>query len=325
MSEHADLELIAAFREGLLDPADGDRIGRHLSGCGECARRQTALDQVVTALAAAPPPPLPPGLAQRLDAALTEEIAAAQAATGAAGAAAGKAAHGGTGTRRFLLAGRSRAPSAHARHGQAGRAPAGHARAAGRPGGHDRRGGRLLAIAMRPLVAAASLCLLAGGGYLVVNSLAHTSSSPSTAAGRSGTQEPAKSGAELSPRTRMLAPRGGAEAPESAVVHSNTSYQRGQLGVQAAAVASQYATVIPSPGKAGYATGQPFMASPGLADCLKRVAGTQAGLIVDMASYEGHPATVIIAPRRGATPGHVWVVGAGCPASASVVLASSSF
>src|SRR5260370_32239906 len=73
MSEHADLELIAAFHEGLLDRAAGDRLARHLSGCAVCTQRQAALDDVTARLAAAPPPPLPPGLAERLDAALAAQ------------------------------------------------------------------------------------------------------------------------------------------------------------------------------------------------------------------------------------------------------------
>jgi hypothetical protein len=327
MSEHEDLELIAAFHEGLLDPADGDRIERHLSGCGECARRQVALNEVVTALAWAAPPPPPPWLAQRLEAALAAEIAAARAATADAPGRAATGAHrkqDEQGVRRALLAGHNRAPGTRGRRRHAGHAPAGRTPDASRPGGRDRPGGRLTTIALRPLAAVASVCLLAGGGYLLANALTHTSPGTSSAIGRSGTQQPAKSGAEVSPRTRMFAPLQGTETAPSKIVQSNTSYQRGQLGAQAAAVASEYATAPRSPGKAGYTTAQPSRINSGLAGCLQRVAGSQRGLIVDMASYDGHPAIVIIAPAAGGA-GHVWVVGTECSASAPQEIASSGF
>ena len=80
MNDHADLELIAAFREGLLDQAAGEWVGRHLSGCTSCAQHQSALDEVTVRLAEAPELPLPPVLARRLDAVLAAEVAAAGAA-----------------------------------------------------------------------------------------------------------------------------------------------------------------------------------------------------------------------------------------------------
>ena len=80
MNDHADLELIAAFREGLLDRAASEWVGRHLSGCASCAQHRSALDEVTVRLAEAPELPLPPVLARRLDAVLAAEVAAAGAA-----------------------------------------------------------------------------------------------------------------------------------------------------------------------------------------------------------------------------------------------------
>jgi hypothetical protein len=324
MNGHEDLELIAAFREGLLDLADSDRVARHLSGCGECARWLTALGEVAAALAQAAPPPLPPRLARRLDAALAAEAAAAGASGGAAaGTRSGRSEQG---TGRTLPAGRSRAPSAHARSGHAGRAPAGHASGASRPGRRDRRGGRLWALA-----AAASVCLLAAGGYLLASSLTHTPSSRTSASsGQAGrqlpgnTMRPGTSSRAAVPNPNVRAPQGGTGTGALVIVNSRTNYESGQLRAQAAHVADT--TSISSPGgKAGSTTVQPSGISSALAGCLQQVAGGLHGLIVDMARYDGRPATVIIAPSLGGRAGHVWVVSPPCSASPPHVIAETSY
>ena len=96
------------------------------------------------------------------------------------------------------------------------------------------------------------------------------------------------------------------------------------MHAQAAAVASQYGAAIASAGKAGDTTVQPFGNNSVLAGCLQRVAGSQRGLIIDMATYDGHPAMVIIAPAAGGA-GRVWVVSPECSASDPQKIASASF
>ncbi len=336
MNEHADLELIAAFREGLLNPADGDRVGRHLSGCAACALRQAALADVTARLAQAPQPPMPPGLARRLDAVLAAEVAAADTAAGTTAAATTAGAPGEQPQQRARhgrRAARARALPGSADRDAAGRAPASGGPAgrelAGRGPGRRERAGRererhgLMAIALRPLAAAASVCVLAGGGYLLVRSFTHTSATPSIAATSNGRQQSAKSGATLSPRRPMDAPQAPGASSAAVFVSSHTRYLPGQLRTQAAAVARRYAREIPSPGKAGYTTVQPFGTNPSLSGCLQRVTDGRGGLVVDTATYEGRPATVIIAPGTGGVGGRVWVVGHGCSASTSDVLARS--
>ena len=333
MNEHADLELIAAFREGLLAAADGDRVGRHLSGCATCAQRQAALEEVTARLAQAPPPPLPPGLVQRLDAVLAAEVAAAQTAnehasgiTATTGSAPGEHKQGEhkQGARRRDRSAASLAGRSQARREPAGRAPAGREEALSGPAGreragHRRSGGGLMASALRPLAAAASVCLLAGGGYLLLHSLTRTSPSHSTAAG-------SKTGAAVSPRRPMYAPQASGAATEAVlVVHSGTAYQHGQLQAQAAAVASENAARVQPPGKAGDTPVQPSGISSSLAGCLQRVTGSQRGRIVDMATYQGRQAMVIIAPASGGAGGHVWVVGPGCSAAAADLITASGF
>jgi hypothetical protein len=352
MNDHADLELIAAFREGLLDQAAGEWVGRHLSGCTSCAQHQSALDEVTVRLAEAPELPLPPVLARRLDAVLAAEVAAAEVAaagaaaaedaateTAATGPAAAETSAGerdarqarqvhrapperaGSRSARREPARRERAGREPARRERAGREPARRERAGHEPARRERAGRSVMAIALRPLAAAASICLLAGGGYLLAHTFTQHSPVASTSARSAGKQQ-GRSGAALSPRMPMH----GQSVPAAkavVVVRSGTTYQRVNLGAQAAAVARRYAAKIPSPAKVGNIPVQPFRISPSLSGCLLRVTGGIQPLVVDMAAYQGHQAMVIIAPGSSRARGHVWVVDRVCSASSGDVIATS--
>jgi hypothetical protein len=112
-------------------------------------------------------------------------------------------------------------------------------------------------------------------------------------------------------------------------VRTATDYEPGQLGRQAAAelaLASRPVAGGPSSGE------RPVPAAPGgatfggapvsrLSGCVGRVAGGAAVLLVDVAAYRGQPATIIV---TAGSPEQVWVVGPGCSASASDVLAHQS-
>jgi len=313
MNDHADLELIAAFREGLLDQAAGEWVARHLSGCASCAHRRSALDEVTVRLAEAPALPLPPVLARRLDAVLAAEVAAAGAA-----ATENTAEDAATGTAAAETSAGSRERRARQAR-QVHRAPP--ERAGSRPAGRERAGRGVMAIGLRPLAAAASICVLAGGGYLLAHTLTQHSPVASTSARTAGKQQ-GRSGAALSPRMPMH----GQSVPAAKaviVVRSGTTYQRVNLGAQAAAVAKRYAAKIPSPDKAGSIPVQRSRISPSLPGCLLRVTGGIQPLVVDMAAYQGHHAMVIIAPGSSRARGHVWVVDPVCSASSGDVIATS--
>jgi hypothetical protein len=275
MNEHADLDLIAAFREGLLDRAGGDRVGRHLSDCAACAQRQAALDEVTARLAQAPAPPMPPALARRLDAALAAEVAAAKAAAeipAVAANAAGEQRQQRTG--HGHRADHSRAGRDRAGHKRAGRAPAGRQPTGRGPAGRERadrersvRG--LIATTLRPLAVAASVCLLVGGGYLLVHSFTQNSANPPVTAAGSPS---AKSGSALSPRRPMIAPQNPTAGAAVVYVHSGTRYEPGQLRAQATAVARVHADEV-VPGKAGDTTVKPSGQNSSLSGCVQRVTG----------------------------------------------------
>src|SRR5260370_38889797 len=76
MRGHMDAESLALCAEGLLSRRRSERIRSHAASCPECAAAQARLTEVPALLAQVPPPPLPPGIAARLDAALSAETAA---------------------------------------------------------------------------------------------------------------------------------------------------------------------------------------------------------------------------------------------------------
>lgn len=332
MTEHADLELIATFHEGLLDPAATGRVGRHLAECAACAQRAATLTEVTTLLSGSAVPPVPAHVAQRLDAVLAAEIAAARAAAGAAALAGTSAAVSATQTAaESTFAGQPRTAAGDEGTGERGTPPTYRRRGRTRGrAGHERAARGWMTTLARPLAAAAAVCLLAGGGYLLLRT--STSTPTATSAGASAPRkQPPPAGSALTPRQPQAAreaPGGtgasGAEGPAAAVlvVYSRTDYQAARLRTQAAAVLRVYQAAIPAAGQAGIGTAQPF-GSPALSACLREVAAGRPRLLVDMATYQGHPATVIIAPGTGGRSGHVWVVSPGCSAPAHHVVADA--
>jgi len=309
VTEHADLELIAAFHEGLLDDPAAERLGRHLAQCGICAERDAAIAQVTTRLATAPVPAMPAELARRLDAALDAEIAATR--TGAQTAATTPAARaGGPGT------GRDRPPRAG--HGSTRPATRGVHERASRPGSRSasRRPGRSrgwMATALRPLAAAAAVVLIGGGGYLLIHSSQSSSSSPSVSTGSTSHNRNAQSG---------MGPAISNGAGSSGVtVDSPATYESGNLRAQAEAALGKYRYKLAPLHKAGNITAQPF-GTTRLSGCVKHFApGHQRLLVFDQASYNGRRAIVIIAPAASGQHGQVWVVSPDCSASTGSLIA----
>ena len=302
MNDHADFDLIAAFREGLLDQEGGELVGHHLGSCALCAERRAALDEVTTRLADDPTPPLPPQLAQRLDAALAAEIAVAHREATAA------ARNGTQDTEPVTEPVTAPAPAPpHVRRPHATR----HSKEPARR--------RLAAAMLRPLAAAAAVLVVAGGGYLAFRAFAPGSSSAPSAV-RPATSLGAPGGGRASQHP-MVEPQGPTGGVAVLTVTSGTSYQATSLRADAVNVLRRYASSLQSPGKARDTTAQPF-GTP-LSGCLQRVSQGRKPLIVDQATYQGHPARVIIAPANASSSGQVWVVGSRCSASTSDVIAQS--
>lgn len=216
----------------------------------------------------------------------------------------------------------ARLDAALAAEAEAGRAAAAADRLTSIAGARPRRSrpGRGRGALVRSLAAAAAVCLLGGGGYALFRAAAQPPSAGSTSAG-------ARSGAASKP-----APRGGpliepgATAPAirvPRVTHSGTNYRPGQLQAQVESVLGQTPrTGQPAPGES---SSSPGMGLPtALQGCVQKVIGAQQPTLVDTASYQGQPATVIVAPQPNGPGGQVWVAGAGCSASHGDVLAHTA-
>jgi hypothetical protein len=173
--------------------------------------------------------------------------------------------------------------------------------------------------------ALAAVVVLAGGAFGVARLLSGGAAEPSagSAAPFSGGQARAASpslaaGARAAP---------SAVAPGPPVIHSGTRYQPGRLAAQVSAVLRRS-----RPGSSGRNTSPAFRSagnSPaasafsGLPGCLRHVAGRRHPLLVDVASYGGRPAAIIVLP--GGQGGRlVLVVGTGCSATSRDLLATAT-
>jgi hypothetical protein len=82
--DHPDREQLAAFQAGDGDRRQRAEVGAHLAGCPSCAEVVVSVEQARRRLAVLEEPDLPPGLHDRLAAAVEAEAAQPAAATGPA-------------------------------------------------------------------------------------------------------------------------------------------------------------------------------------------------------------------------------------------------
>jgi anti-sigma factor RsiW len=179
---------------------------------------------------------------------------------------------------------------------------------------------------LRVLSAAAAGVLVVGGGAM----LARTAMNSPISSEASKAQSPAQpaqerndravtSGADrASPNAAPSAPS-APSAPESqirsaaeeyAIATSGTDYRAATLGSQVAAeLRRNHVMSHPAGTSAQRLTG-----------CVHRVAANQRPLLVDVAEYEGRPATIIALPGDRADRLDVWIVGPSCSATAPDVI-----
>ncbi len=256
-------------------------------------------------LAQVPPPPMPPGIAARLDAALSAETAR-------------RAAHDPGTAPDHATVPDSTVP--------APRPAVAPIPGTGTPRPGRPRGPRLrMPVAARVLATAGVLVAAGGVGYAV----AQSSPSPSTSS--SGGAEAAPSRPSANPAARSpvggigSATGQGGGTVQFAVRASGMTYGKDTFARQAAALLHAPSEGLLRPGKAsGGLSLHP--ARSALAQCVEQVAGTPAvreGKVkmVDRARYGGHPATIIVVAATSTTPPMVYVAGPGCSASAGDILA----
>jgi hypothetical protein len=291
MRGHVDAESLALCAEGLLSRRRSERIRSHLAGCPDCAATQARLTEVPALLAQVLPPSVPPGIAARLDAALSAEAAHRASPDPGMAPDPGTAPDG----------------AAPARHpGIVPRPRAGHPRTA-RP-----RVPRLrLPVAARVLAAAGVLAVAGGVGYVVAQTSSPSTSSSAGSSAAAGPQRPTTPEA-ITP----AAGRGG--SVQFTVRRSGTRYRRDTFAAQAAALLNQPSAGLLRPGKVSGLARQ--RQTSALTGCVSTVADAGNVKLVDQARYQGRPATIIVVARPSA-PATVYVVGPQCSPGHSDILA----
>jgi len=304
MTRHISAENLARFRDGDLRPAAARRVAAHLEGCARCQEASAALAEVPALLAATEMPPIPAHLAARIETALATE-------------------------------------SAH----RAAGSPSMRAGSLGQPGPAERTRRRApVPFPARRILAAAAVIVVVAGGYELVSHLPGPAAT-SSGASSSSAGSPAHSAAGRAPAAGSMVP-GVTGAPvygppvryrqagHSATIRpmrSTTNYQPARLAQQVAAALSRAgATSASRPGsQAGNdSRNLPVLGAAQLtqlAGCVSRVAAGRTVLLVDIARFDGAPATVIVTAAQGiqgsSSAVRAWVVGSGCSGSASDILA----
>jgi hypothetical protein len=313
VTRHADAETLARYRQEDLSRRRASRIRAHLAGCARCRALDEDLAGVTALLADAQPPPIPEHLAARIQTAIAAEAARrvalpAQAASAAPGAAAAGEAR----------QARAASPEAGVPDGRAGR----HGRH-GRDRTRQRRPGFASPVALRAMAAAAAVVVLAGGGYEIAQHVGGSSSASERTAGSA----PQSQHGNISAPAAVPAPlhrlyylhAGQADVP---VVESGTNYTPATLNGQVKSTLAQFGPLA-RPGSGGSRSPVAAGGSPEsvLGGCVTRIAAGQQVLLVDVASYRGTPATVIVTRTPAGGPEQVWVVGTGCSSTSSHLLA----
>jgi hypothetical protein len=299
MSRHYSDDSLASFVGDALKPRKAARIGAHLVQCPSCQRRIDTLKAVPSLLANVAFPPMPERMASRIETALASEASARLA------------------TEPATEAGRRDLPS----RSRAGRR---------RP-----RIDLTSPLVLRTVAATGAAVIVAGGTYEIV---AHVGSSPSSTSGSSAISPPSHgpvnsgaSGGRVTYGPGVSYDHKGHTAAITAV-RSSTDYRAATLAGQASSVIAAQHQLKTSPqanSAAPSATNQPFSPNTstgtpaGLDACVNRVATGRTVLLVDIARYDGKPATIIVT-ALSASQAEVFAVGSGCSASASDILAQQS-
>ncbi len=168
------------------------------------------------------------------------------------------------------------------------------------------------------MAAAAAIVLLSGTGYAVAQFTGGGGPAASSGAAASQPQRSAAHGPAVGMEPNQSSPAASAGLAPVTFVTSGTDYRRSQFASQVRAVLARY----PAGSAPAHPGGAHALPSLGLPGCVHTVTGGQRPRLVDLARYQGRPATIIVVAASGTTPAHAWVVGTGCSATQPDVLAS---
>jgi hypothetical protein len=322
MTRHIRADKLAGYQAGDLGARESARVRAHLDGCARCRAAADDLAAVSTVLASVPAPPMPADVTARIEAALAAE-AASRAVSPAAPAARGPvpAASGGDTATRRATARRS----------------------------EEWSGGWLRSpVTLRVATGAAVAVVVLGGSFAAIRLAGSPGSSGQAAS--SGSQAGPAAGAGAAHSSNEAAPalapapslsyQAGGQAKPFTVLASSGNLGPGNLvrevsGLllssqsQPASSASPVASPAPSgqrsaPGARtadGRIRGIAGFAPATLEACVTRVADGGSVRLVETSRYQGQKALVIVVAPAGGGPSRIWVVGTGCSATASDVIA----
>jgi len=327
MTRHVSAAVLASYREGQAGRRRTARISAHVASCARCAAVNADLAAVTAMLADVQAPSIPDQLAARLQNALAAESAQrAVSAVGREASAAGPDVASGT----VQLPGRPDLPE----RGQRRRLP------------------RLPALPaplmLRVLAgaAAAAVVVVVGGGYLYATNRSTSAQSSPSAGGAIPPARPVHSAvrgenAGFAARGAIaLSYRRGAALTTTSAVSSSLNFTLAGLHSQVrreVARRDSYGPLGNTPPTSSSPGPQPASHSPvagatstgsvggvdvaTLGACVSRVAAGADVLLVEVARYEGAPATIIIAAKSAkAKTLDVSVVGRSCSASQSDIV-----
>jgi hypothetical protein len=303
MTRHASAEELARLNVGDLRRRKSVRVAAHVAGCVRCTRVRQELAEVPAVLATTPYPALPDTVCVRVEAALQIEVS--ERLSTAPATEAGRRDLPARGGRRRALAG---------------------------PGGWHLPG---LSVPVTRLVAAAgAVVLVGGGGYLLATDL------PSGA----GTGSPSSSAALPAPVQPMsLGPDVSYGSPGSQhtveTVSSATNFEPAQLrgqaldayheaqlkgaaGTRSSGSGSAPTELGPQNSNAAAGAGaEGSSAGTHLAGCIGAIGPGRTVLLLDLAKYQGKPATIIVFGSTATSQAEVVVAARGCSTASPDVLA----
>ena len=279
-SAHVDVSVLAELSAGIIGGRRAARLHAHLAGCQRCARVSAGLSEVGVLLASVPSAAMPAAMTRRLSAAIAEEAAARSGTAGSP----------------VRLAGQE------------------PFRRAERAGGGRPRNRLASPVAVRGFAAAAAVCLVAAGGYMIVQLTSPGRSGPTLSPGANGG---IRHGIQTGPGPYHVAPSPGYSIPGSPqpafeVVTSGTNYQPATLSAQVETELGQMAKIGADTRSGARIRHQPTAQQDG---CALLITSGVKPTLVDSARYQGRPATVIALASGGGQLGQAWVVGPTCSAN----------
>jgi hypothetical protein len=311
VKRHASDEELADLEAGVLRRRKAARIHGHVQSCTRCQQVGQDLVSVSTLLASASVtfPAMPDNLSVRVDAALQSEVTQRISAEPASEAG-----------RRDLPV-RQQRNAAQRRSG--GRSGAGGWSTWKLPG--------LSVQASRLVGAVGAVAVIAGGGYAVSQAVTSSTGGPASS---NAPNSAIRGGAALPAVGPRVTYRSDGSTHSIRAVQSDTNFTHTRLGAQAVAAVSgarqqgvvpmhvSHPASVPAPTRQTFSQATSGTAGPNAASrtstldaCVANIAGDRQVLLVELAKYEGKPATIIVLAANARHSAEVWVAGASCSAT----------